>query len=181
VVTGPRIPLVTQPTEEQRASLDGALRVDDRPLNIFATLAHHPALLTRFSRFGGYLLVRGLLPAREREIVILRVGWRSGSVYEFGQHTIIGRGVGLTDDEIARLARDGDADWSAEDAALVALADELCAINTVSDATWAALASRWGHPELVELLVLAGFYRLVSGFLRAAGVELDPGVPGWPS
>jgi 4-carboxymuconolactone decarboxylase len=50
----------------------------------------------------------------------------------------------------------------------------------VSDDTWAALSTRWSDAELVELLVVAGFYRLVSGFLNSAGVELDPGVPGFP-
>jgi alkylhydroperoxidase family enzyme len=64
---------------------------------------------------------------------------------------------------------------------LVALADELCATNNVSDATWAALAARWSDAELVELVALAGFYRMVSGFLNATGVELDPGVPGFPT
>ena len=49
------------------------------------------------------------------------------------------------------------------------------------DATWSALAARWNDAELVELLVVAGFYRLGSGFLNSAGVQLDPGVPGFPT
>jgi acyl-CoA reductase-like NAD-dependent aldehyde dehydrogenase len=66
-------------------------------------------------------------------------------------------------------------------AALIAMADELAADDCVTDATWAVLAARWGAAELVELLVVAGFYRLVSGFLNSAGVQLDPGVPGFPA
>lgn len=149
-------------------------------LNIFATLAKHPKLLDRFNRFGGFLLYKGLLPAREREIVILRVGWRSNSVYEFGQHTVIGKTTGLGEDEIARLATDGLDGWSADDAALVEMADELCATNTVGDGVWQRLAERWDDQEMMELLVVAGFYRLVSGFLNSTGVEREPGVPGWP-
>jgi alkylhydroperoxidase family enzyme len=60
------------------------------------------------------------------------------------------------------------------------MADDLSADDCVSDATWATLATRWSDAELVELLVVAGFYRLVSGFLNSAGVQLDDGVPGFP-
>lgn len=150
------------------------------PLNIFRTLAKHPKLLDRFGRFGGFLLYRGLLPDREREMVILRTGWRSGAIYEFGQHTTIGREAGLTPEEVARLATQGTEGWPEADADLVTFADELCATNNVSDGTWARLAGRWSEAELLELLALAGFYRLVSGLLNAAGVELEPGTPGWP-
>lgn len=151
------------------------------PLNIFATMARHPQLLDRFNRFGGFLLFRGLLPARERELVILRVGWRSGSVYEFGQHTVIGGGVGVTEEEIRRLATEGTDGWGDDDRDLVELADQLCATNTVDDDLWSRLSGRWDEQEMMELLVVAGFYRLVSGFLNATGVELEPGTPGWPT
>ncbi len=149
-------------------------------LNIFLTLAKHRRLYDRFNRLGGFLLYRGLLPARQREIVILRTGWRSGSVYEFGQHTRFGQEAGLTPEDIRRLATEGIDGWTPEDRDLVVFADELCATNTVSDGTWAALAARWSEEELLELVVLAGFYRLVSGFLNTVGVQLEPGTAGWP-
>jgi alkylhydroperoxidase family enzyme len=149
-------------------------------LNIFRTLAKHRPLYDRFRRLGGFLLYRGLLPARHREIVILRTGWRSGSVYEFGQHTRFGQEAGLTPEEIRRLATEGTDGWRKDERDLVIFADELCATNTVSDQTWAALARRWTEEELLELVVLAGFYRLVSGFLNTVGVQLEPGTPGWP-
>jgi alkylhydroperoxidase family enzyme len=154
---------------------------DGTPLNIFGTIAHHPRLLKRFMNFAGLFLNKGFLPAREREIVILRVGWNCQSVYEFGQHTIIGERVGLSLDEVAALTRDVDAgQWSEDDSYLIAMADELCANNCVSDATWQALTKRWNEAELVELVMVAGVYRLVSGFLNTMGVELDADTPGWP-
>jgi alkylhydroperoxidase family enzyme len=166
---------------ELAATLQSALTIDGRPLNIFGVLAHHPKLLKRFNLLGGYLLNKGLVPERERELVILRVGWNARAVYEFGQHTVIGRRCGLRDDEIAALTGDpGDHDWSVDDLALIALADELAADDCVTDATWARLSGRWNDAELIELLVVAGFYRLVSGFLNSAGVQLDDGVPGFP-
>jgi 4-carboxymuconolactone decarboxylase len=150
-------------------------------LNIFRTLAKQPKMLEGIQRLGGFLLSGVGLPAREREIVVLRVGWRSGSVYEFGQHTVIGLREGLAEDEIVRLAQPSLEGWSAGDEVLVRFADELCETNDVTDATWAELASRWTEPQLIELVVLAGFYRLISGFLNTMRVELDPGVPGWPT
>ena len=168
--------------DELRATLEGALTIDGRPLNIFGVLAHHPKLLKRFNLLGGFLLNKGLLPERERELVILRVGWNAQAVYEFGQHTVIGRRCGLTDTEIAALTKPvSDHGWSADDRSLIALADELAADDCVSEPTWAALAERWSDAELVELLIVAGFYRLVSGFLNSAGVQLDDGVPGFPA
>lgn len=175
----PRIAPVTDPGEEAAALLARSPG-DGRPLNIFATLAHAPKMLESVQRMGGFLLSGKGIPPREREIVILRVGWRAGSVYEFGQHTVIGRAAGLSDAEIARLTDDGLDGWSDDDRLLVALADDLHADDRVADVTWTGLAQRWNETELVELLVLAGFYRLISGFLNSAGVELDPGVPGWP-
>ncbi len=151
-----------------------------RQLNIFRTLAHNEALSKGFFELGGHLLGGGVLPVREREIVILRTGFRSGSEYEFGQHTRIGRRGGLTENEIARLADSDSGQWNTDDAALVALADELCDENIVSEVTWQALRTRWTDAELLELLVLAGFYRLVSGMLNSVGVALEPSVPGWP-
>jgi 4-carboxymuconolactone decarboxylase len=150
-------------------------------LNLFKTLAKHPKLGDRFGRFGGWLLYRGLVPARERELVILRVGWRCGSLYEFGAHTVMGGDAGLSAEEISRSAREGSDGWSEGDRDLVEMADELCATNNVSDAVWERLARRWSEQELMELLMVAGFYRLVSGFLNAVGVELEAGNPGWPS
>ncbi|HVA43358.1 MAG TPA: carboxymuconolactone decarboxylase family protein [Acidimicrobiales bacterium] len=180
----PRLMPVTDPAPEVAEILDGAAvrGPGESSLNIFATLAHNPRMLRRFNQLGGSLLFRSAIPDREREIVILRVGWRARSVYEFGQHTVIGRRARLTDAEIEALASDVLPEgWSEEDQLLVRLADELCANDCVSNETWSGLSRRWGAAQLVELLVLAGFYRLVSGFLNSTGVALDPGVPGWPA
>jgi alkylhydroperoxidase family enzyme len=152
---------------------------DGRLLNIFRTLKNNPELYKAFLALGSYNLQNGRLPAREREIVILRVGWRCASEYEFGQHTRLGKDAGLSAEEIARLAG-GPGTWSGDDAALVAMADELCADDVVGDATWTRLAERWDEQTLLELLVLAGFYRLVSGLLNSVGVALEPTTAGWP-
>jgi 4-carboxymuconolactone decarboxylase len=154
---------------------------DGRPLNIFLTLGHHPSLLQAFTRFGNVLLSRGELPARERELVILRTGWRGGSRYEFGQHTLLGTAAGVTADELRRLTEPDVDGWPHGDALLLRMVDELCADDRVGDETWAGLAATWTDAQLLELLVLAGFYRLVCGLLNSTGVQPEPDTPGWPA
>jgi alkylhydroperoxidase family enzyme len=179
--TEPRIEPITEFEGELAEIMATALTHDGKPLNIFGTLGKHPKLLKRFNLLGGFLLNKGVLPPRERELVILRVGANARAEYEFGQHTVIGLNCGLTQAEIDALVRTPSShEWSPDDRALIALADDLHADDCVSDATWASLATRWDDQQLVELLVVAGFYRLVSGFLNSTGVQLDEGIPGFP-
>ena len=180
--SSPRLAPITEITPDVAEILSGGIKnAGGQPLNIFGTMAHHPKLLKRFMTYGGYFLNKGLLPAREREIVILRVGWRAGSVYEFGQHTLIGRECGLTDAEITALAQEKSGEWSGKDAALIDMVDDLCADNCVSEGTWNALKQDWSDAQLVELVLLAGSYRMVAGFLNTMGVQLDANTPGWPN
>ncbi len=150
-------------------------------LNIFETLAHHPKLLKRWLVFGGHVLVKSTLPARERELVILRTGWRCRCEYEFGQHTVIGRQVGLTDEEIERCCVDAVDGWSTTDATLVTAADELVADKVLSDATWAALTAEWTTEQVLDLIFAIGQYTLTCMALSSLGVQRDDGVPGFPT
>lgn len=148
-------------------------------LNIFRVIGRHPKMLESFSRLGGFLLSGKGFPPRERELVILRTGWRCGSVYEWGQHVVMSRREGITDAELARLRTPGLDGWADADRPLIAFADELCQTNTVTDATWDALAARFAEEQLIELTMLVGYYRLVATTLNTLQVELDDGIPGW--
>jgi alkylhydroperoxidase family enzyme len=143
-------------------------------------LANNLPMMKAFSSLGSYLLQAGAIAPREREIVILRVGWRAGAEYEFSQHMIIGRDAGLSEVEIARITDVASREWSHEDLQLLELADELCAEDIVSEPTWNALAARYDDAQMLELVMLAGFYRMVSGVLNSVGVSLESGVTGWP-
>jgi 4-carboxymuconolactone decarboxylase len=176
-----RLPLVASADEQLREILAKTLMKDGQPLNIFRLMGHHPLLLRRFNAMGGALLTGGELPPRVRELAILRMAWRTGSVYEFGQHTIIGRHAGLKDVEIhaTTLAEIPD-DWSADERHVIDMVDDIYTSDSVSDACWEALAQRWTAKDLVELVLLAGYYRMVSIFLKTFRVQREPGVPGWP-
>jgi alkylhydroperoxidase family enzyme len=167
--------------DEVRALLQSAGPGAPRPLNIFTTLAHHPKLLKRWLVFGSHVLVKSSLSPRERELAILRVGWRCRAEYEWGQHVLIARGSGLSDEEIERVTRGPDAPgWSPFEAALLRAVDELHADAFVSDATWRALSERYDVRQLLDLIFTVGQYTLVSMALNTLGVQRDPGVPGFP-
>jgi alkylhydroperoxidase family enzyme len=156
---------------------------DGDVLNIFRTMANHPWVMKRFLALGTQLLVRGTLPARERELLILRTGWNTQSEYEWGQHVAIGRAVGLTDVELARIKAGPDADgWTAADAALLRAADELHAGSTITGDTWSQLQQTYPDTQaLIEVVMVVGYYHLVAFFLNTTGVEREPGVVGLDS
>jgi alkylhydroperoxidase family enzyme len=150
-------------------------------LNIFRTLANHPALAKRWLVFGNHILAKSTLPAREREIAILRIGWLCRSGYEWGQHVVIGKASGLSDDEIARIPQGAAASgWSALERALLRATDELYEDAFVSDATWAELASALSTQQLMDFVFTVGQYNLVSMALNSFGVQPEPGLPKLP-
>ena len=160
----------------------GRERGGEQPvLNIFATLAHHPKLMKRWLVFGNHVLSKSTLPPRERELIILRIGWLCQAEYEFGQHSVIGKQTGLSDDEIKRITEGPDAEgWSEPDTVLLRAVDELHADAFVSDPTWKALAGQLSTEQLMDLVFAVGQYNLVSMALNTLGVQLDEGVPGFP-
>lgn len=178
--TTPRVAPVENPGPEVADLLANTMSDDAGvPLSIFRTMAHHPRMMKRFNLLGGFFLTRGELPARERELCILRTAWRTGSEYEWAQHVLIGRDAGLTDTEIEQIALGGD--WSEPDAALLRLTDEVLEHTDVSDETWSELSERYTDAQLCELVLLVGFYRMTAGFLNATGVVKEDTLPSWPN
>jgi 4-carboxymuconolactone decarboxylase len=154
---------------------------DGNALNIFATLAHHPKLMKRWMVFGSHVLAKNTLPARERELLILRTGWNCRAPYEWGQHVAIARDLGISDEEVERIAGGPDvAGWSADEAALLRAADELHTQQTLSDETYATLAARLTPQQLLDLVFTVGQYHVVSMALNTFRVTRDDGVSGVP-
>ena len=151
-------------------------------LNIFRTLANHPKLAKRWMVFANHILGKNTLPAREREILILRIGWLCRAEYEWAQHVVIGKREGLTDDEIARIGAGPDAPgWSELDRALLRATDELWNDAMVTEGTWKQLASLLNTQQLMDVVFTVGQYNLVSMALNSFGVQLDAGLPRFPA
>jgi len=165
--------------EEAREFLQQVAR-EGRVLNIYRTLAAHPKLLKRWGVFGTHVLYKNTLPARERELLILRTGWLCRSEYEWGQHVVIASGCGVTEEEIKRVKDGPDAEgWDAADANVLRAADELHDDSFISDATWRALSERFDRQQLIDLVFTVGQYHTVSMALNTLGVQLDEGVRGF--
>ncbi|MGH9752924.1 MAG: carboxymuconolactone decarboxylase family protein [Blastocatellia bacterium] len=182
-LTKPRLePLAEEKWDDETREMLDRLKMDGRVFNIFRTLAAHPKLLKHWLVFGNHILNKSTLPPRERELLILRIGWLCRAEYEWGQHVVIGKRVGLTDEEIERIKEGPDAPgWSEFDATLLRAVDELRAQAFISDAVWNALAATYDTRQLLDLIFTVGQYNMVSMALNTLGVRLDEGVEGFES
>ncbi|OXE35857.1 MAG: carboxymuconolactone decarboxylase [Phenylobacterium zucineum] len=177
-LTSPRIaPLADQDLNADQADILAPMSATGRVLNIFRTLVNAPKAAKGFLAWGNYVLSRrNDLPARDREIVILRIGYLCKSGYEWTQHVAIGKRDGLTDDDIARIKIGADASaWSASDKALLQAADELHKDQFITTPTWNALKAHFTDKQCMDVVFTAGQYTQVCMILNSFGVQLDEG------
>jgi 4-carboxymuconolactone decarboxylase len=139
------------------------------PNNVLGLLARHPALARAFLTFNAHLLT-STLPARTRELAILRIAWRRRCRYEWAQHVLIARRAGITDEEIAGI-RSGAATL------INRAVDELDDGSCLSDETYRALAAELDERQLMDLVFTIGTYGLLAVAFNTFGVELEPGLP----
>jgi len=161
---------------EGRSEAQKAMLASRPDYNIYKTLAHHVDLYNRWSPLGQFILNGSSLPPREREIVMLRMGWLCQSEYEWAQHARIAKGApGMKDVEIHRIAEGpGAPGWSDFDRTLLTMVDELRYDTMISDATWKALGAKYSDQQKMEALFTAAQYQLVSMALNSLGIQLDP-------
>jgi AhpD family alkylhydroperoxidase len=179
---GPRIPPLDPADRDEtaRALLEDVGAVGSE-LNIFTTLVRHPKLFRRWSAFGGALLLAGSLPARDRELLILRTAWNNGCEYEWGQHVRIAHDAGL-DAEIDRVIEGPTASGLAPfDTTLLQAADDLHRDSVISDDTWARLRERYDQHQLIEVPMVVGHYAMLGYTLNSLGVQREEGVDGFPT
>ena len=181
-MTTPRIPPldISSLDDEAQKVLQPMLEAG-RPWNIFLTLARHPDLARRWLVFSNHVLFKSTIPAREREIAILRTGWLCQSEYEWAQHEIIGAEAGLTPEEIERIKEGPEGEWDELDRLILTATDQLQHEKKISDDTWESLGEYWDEKQLMDLVFAVGQYTLVSMALRSFGVPLDDFLTGWNS
>lgn len=151
-------------------------------LNVFRVLLRHPQLARSVDRMLAQLLWRNTLDARLRELVIMRVGWLTGSVYEWTQHWRVAMQLGVEPDDLL-----GVRDWERYDAfglterAVLAATDETVRDGKVSDETWAACVGALDDEHaLLELVAAIGWWRMIASVLETLRVPLEDGVEPWP-
>lgn len=139
--------------------------------NLLSTLVRHPKLTRAFLRFNNHLLFSSTLPARVRELAVLRVAHRRGCEYEWRHHVDMGREAGLTDDVIDGIQR-GEATDNLDTAVLHAV-DELEDKSIISDSTWAALSEHLDERQRMDLVFTIGCYGALAMAINTFGVEPD--------
>ena len=152
-------------------------------LRLFRLWARHLPMADALRAVGRYVLAGGALPPRDRELLILRTCARCGCEYEWGVHAaFFPDRVGLAPELVAatRRAAAGDPVWPASDALLVRAADELHDSATLSDPLWRELSAHWDEIQLLELLLVAGFYHLVSYTANATRLAAEPFAARFP-
>ncbi len=143
------------------------------------TLVRHPGLYRRYAPFAGKLLVGGKLPARDRELAILRGAWLCQCGYEWGEHVRLARAMGMTQREVAGIVVGSeDTQWGADDKAILSATEELHAAGNVSDETWNSLARRFDEMQLIELPLLIGAYQMIAYAQNALRTTLPEGNAG---
>ena len=160
---------------DTQAWLERTMPPGKPPLRLFTTLARDPRLFGKF--FSAGLLDRGHLSLRQREIVITRTTALCRSEYEWGVHiAIFGARVGFTPEQIRSLAHGGPDDvcWAPSEQRLLCLCDALHRDCNLDDALWQSLRDDFGEEAMLELLMLAGFYRTVRILTNALRLPLEP-------
>jgi alkylhydroperoxidase family enzyme len=142
------------------------------------TMAKHPPIFRRQLEMG-MAIFSGKMPARERELAVLRIGWLLRAPYEWGEHVDIGKRYGVTADEVQRVTVGSSAPgWSEHEAAILRAVEEILSDLTVSDQTWAVLARTWDEQQLLEFPMMVGQYVCTAIVQNSLRIRLEKGNPG---
>jgi uncharacterized peroxidase-related enzyme len=146
--------------------------------NMFRVMAHRPEIFTTMQAHFGAVLTTGTVPTRLKELIIVRTSQVNQTPYCLASHTILARGLGWTDEQLAHLA-----DWPqredftpAEKAALRLAETVTRDANTVSDEQFAELRGFYSEGEIVELLCSVGLFNYFNRFNNA--LRMEPTKPG---
>jgi 4-carboxymuconolactone decarboxylase len=154
------------------------------PLALFRTLFVNDELAGRMRPLGaGILGPSAKVPPPLREIMIHRTCALTGAEYEWGVHAVaFGRPLGLSDEQLCSTVDGSHEDecWSAEQASVFALADELHRTSTVSEQLWQRLADAFDEPQLIELLITAGWYHVIGYLCNGLRVAREPWAERFP-
>lgn len=144
-------------------------------LNIFKVMAHAETNFRPLMRLGQSILTEQQLPAKLRELAILRVARLSKAEYEWVQHVPIAKMTGASTEQVAALERD-DATAACFDPVerlVLRATDEIVRDGGPSDATFAELSSHFSHREIVELVLAVGFYMVMARLMISTRIDVD--------
>jgi len=149
---------------------------------IMRVMLRHPELFARQAELGIQLLSQGTLAPRDRELAILRIGWLCQAPYEWGEHVLIAKSLGISSDEVERVTQGASAPgWSERERAILEAVDELHQTAMICDATWETLAKFFDEKQLIELPIVIGQYQTVAYYQNSLRLRLHSGNAGLKS
>jgi alkylhydroperoxidase family enzyme len=176
----PRIPMLDADAAKA-AALEAGVPEDMARLSVFRVLLQNPTLTSAVYKLLSTLLWKTTLDGRLRELVIMRIAWRTDSVYEWTQHWRVAGLMNIPEADVLAV-RDWRSDdrFGAAERAVLAATDETLDMGTISPQTWDECAEHLSPNELLELIVAIGNWRMFSSLLRSVEVPLEEGVEPWP-
>ena len=179
----PRIAPLNPPFEPGVArQLEAMMPPGVPPILLFRTAAKNLPLANGMVGWGSYYLSPKLaLSMRHRELVIDRVTALCGCEYEWGVHiAFFAEAVGLSTEQVRSLTHGDHADecWVDErDRLVIEAVDVLHQTSDVDDELWGRLTANFDEPELLDLMLLSGWYHGISYMANGARVDLEDGAP----
>lgn len=145
----------------------------------YANLAHSPDFFADYMALGCTASLRSALPARARELAVLRTAWLCGAPYAWGEHVHSTRGVLFAPEEIEAITVGSEAGgWGDLDRAVLRAAEELHARAMIGDETWALLAAHFDERQLLELPMVVGHYAMTAYVQNSLRSRLNAHNPG---
>ena len=177
----PRIERIQEPYSAAEAAILVPRTRNGNVLGVWSTCANSPALCNAWLEFTDYLLQESTLPIRDRELLILRIGYLNQGAYEWAAHRGLALSVGISEQELRAITIGStDPRWSEWDASLLRAAEELHQNALVSDETWAELSTRYTKRQMMETVFTVGQYNMVAMYLNSLGVQFEEGWIGYP-
>ncbi|WP_292988381.1 carboxymuconolactone decarboxylase family protein [Mycobacterium sp.] len=177
-----RVPML-DPDQARLRAAECGLPAEMADLSVFRVALHQPSLAVALYGMLEALLFNGALDARIRELIIMRIGWVTGSEYEWTQHWRIATLLGVASDDLLAVR-----DWQSSnrlghvERAVLAATDDVVRDGVVAEENWAAChkAFKADHAVLVELVGAIANWRLFSILLRSLNIPLEAGTDSWP-
>ena len=180
-LSSPRIDRVEKPYTAAEAAILSPRERNGEVLGVWSTCANAPRLCNAWLEFTDYLLRESSLPIRDRELLILRIGYLNQGAYEWAAHRGLALSVGISEDELKDITIGSSADsWSEWDSALLKAAEELHEAALVSEETWATLSRQYDKRQMMEVVFTVGQYNLVAMYLNSLGVQFEEDWIGFP-
>ena len=180
-LSSPRIDRVEKPYTAAEAAILSPRERNGEVLGVWSTCANAPRLCNAWLEFTDYLLRESSLPIRDRELLILRMGYLNHGSNEWAAHRGLALSVGISEDELKDITIGSSADsWSEWDSALLKAAEELHEAALVSEETWTTLSRQYDKRQMMEVVFTVGQYNLVAMYLNSLGVQFEEDWIGFP-